>query len=108
MPVKWGQISGAKVIVEVPFGDRSVDPSQGTHFFQNVTALRLGYLTLRGRAPAEEEFVDVAWLDDQPTGDGYEFIRHVQLDAPLAVHLDGRKGRAVVLKSGAPEPEVFE
>ncbi len=108
VPVKWGQISGARVIVEVPFGDRSVDPSQGTHFFQNVTALRLGYLTLRGRAPAEDEFFDGDWLDSQPATGEYEFIRHVSLDTPVAVHLDGRKGTAVILKPVPPTDELLD
>ena len=103
VPVKWGQIAGARVIVEAPFGDRNVDPSQGTHFFQNLTSLRLGYLTMRGRAPAEREFLDREWLGAQEAFEESVHIRHVRLERPLAVHLDGRKGKAVILKPAAPD-----
>lgn len=105
VPVKWGQIAGARVIVEMPFSDRGVDPSQGTHFFQNVTSLRLGYLTLRGRAAKVREFLDLGWLEDQPAATAGPLVRHVRLERALQVHLDGRKGRAVILKPAPLDPE---
>jgi hypothetical protein len=103
IPVAWSQIAGARVIVEAPMTNRHVEHSQGTHFFQNVTARRIGYLTL---TPDAEPFLDRAWLDGLPASYESPLLRHVRLDRPLAVYLDGRRGRAVVLKwSRESEPE---
>jgi CheY-like chemotaxis protein len=99
IPVAWSQIAGARVIVETAMQNRHVEHSQGTHFFQNVTARRIGYLTM---APDAEPFLDHHWLDTQPAVYESEMLRHVHLDRPLAVYLDGRRGRAVALK-WAPE-----
>lgn len=99
VPVKWGQIAGARVIVEAPFGTRTVEPSQGTHFFQNVTSLRLGYLTLNAPRRRDDPSWDRAWLDGMEAFQQSTHVRHVRLERPLQVHLDGRKGRAVVLKT---------
>lgn len=103
IPVAWSQIAGARVIVEVPMANRHVEHSQGTHFFQNVTARRIGYLTM---SPDADPFLDRAWLDACPARHETTFIRHVRLERPLAVYLDGRRGHAVVLKwSPKSEPE---
>lgn len=107
IPVKWAQIAGAKAIVETDFADRQVEPSQGTHFFHNVTSFRIGYLTLSNldrHASAERRRLDTAWLEAQPTIFETAEVRHVRLDKPLKVLLDGRKSTAVILKPEAPEP----
>ncbi len=104
IPVKWGQIAGAKVIVELDFHDRDVEPSQGTHFFHNVTSFQIGYLSLTrsGRASgsghSKRQF-NQAWLDSLPAVEETEFVRHVRLDHPLKIYLDGRKSTALVLRS---------
>jgi hypothetical protein len=101
IPVKWAQIAGARVIVEASFKDREVEPSQGAHFFHNVTSFRIGYLTLHGadRPAAEgERAFDFAWLARQPTAHETAEVRHVRLEKPLTILLDGRKSRATILK----------
>lgn len=100
IPVKWSQIAGARVIVETSFLDRAVEPSQGAHFFHNVTSFRLGYLTLfgGGKGSASDRFLDEAWLAAQPTYDETDEVRHVRLDRPLRVYLDGRHGTATIRK----------
>jgi len=100
IPVKWSQISGAKVIVEVPFDDRVVEPSQGAHFFHNVTSSRIGYLTLPspGRLVGDDRSLDEEWLSAQRVEAETPEVRHIALDAPLHVVLDGRISRGVILK----------
>ncbi len=101
IPVKWAQIAGARVIVETSFKDREVEPSQGAHFFHNVTSFRIGYLTLpsadRPAAEGERAF-DFEWLAGQPTAFETAEVRLVRLAKPLTILLDGRKSRATILK----------
>ncbi|HOW43564.1 MAG TPA: PEP/pyruvate-binding domain-containing protein [Candidatus Aminicenantes bacterium] len=102
IPVKWSQISGVRVVVEAAQPNMNVDPSQGSHFFQNMTSLRIGYFTVpldRGHG-----FIDWAWLDSLPVAFESEHLRHVRLGEPLAVVIDGRRGQGVILKPGAPVP----
>ena len=105
IPVEWAQISGARVIVEASPPGYDVEPSQGTHFFQNLTALKIGYLTLppgateapRGGA----DFLDVPWLDAQPSYGETHHLRWLRFDEPLTVALQGRRGNGVLAKPGA-------
>lgn len=92
--VGWRDIAAARVIVETPIGTRQVEPSQGTHFFRNITARRVGYLTLGPR-----DLFDRQWLAARATADG-PAVKHIRLEHALSVHLDGRKGHAVILKRG--------
>lgn len=101
VPVKWAQIAGARVIVERAFQDRDVEPSQGAHFFHNVTSFRIGYLTISDVDKREADyrrFFDEAWLDAQPFVSDNGEVRHVRLEHPLRVLLDGRRSTATVLK----------
>ncbi|MEM7158696.1 MAG: PEP/pyruvate-binding domain-containing protein [Myxococcota bacterium] len=101
VPVEYSDIAGARVIVETAMGHRPVEHSQGTHFFQNVTSRRIGYLTV---APRFDGTLDRPWLATLPSAHDGEHVRHVQLETPLSVHLDGRKRRAVILKHPRPAP----
>lgn len=95
VPVKWTHISEAKVIVECGIPSFMVDPSQGTHFFQNVTSLGVGYLTInpfRGEGIFRQE-----WLDRQEAHYEGEFLRWVHFEEPLMVAIDGRANRGVVM-----------
>jgi len=84
------------VIVETAMADIAVEPSQGSHFFHNLTSFEVGYFTAHeDRAGAK---VDWDWLLAQPVLAETEFLRHLRLPAPLAVYLDGRHGRGVVLR----------
>ena len=101
IPVKWSQISAARLMVETNFHNRAVEPSQGTHFFHNLLSFHIGYLTLasdQGMAGNAHKYLDLAWLDQQPAKHETRFVRHVRLSQPLRVFLDGRQGRATVLK----------
>ncbi|MBI4229363.1 MAG: histidine kinase, partial [Planctomycetes bacterium] len=98
IPVGWEQICGAKLIVETPLQGIEVEPSQGSHFFHNLTAMRIGYLTTG--ATRAEGAVDWAWLDRQNAVQENGSVRHVRLDGSLDIRIDGRTRRAVVLKPG--------
>jgi hypothetical protein len=96
VPVGWDQISEARVIVEAELRDFTVKPSQGTHFFQNLTALQIGYLTIR--RGQEHHHVDWSWLADQPAMFETEYLRHIRLDRPLDIRIDGQTAQGAVLK----------
>jgi CheY-like chemotaxis protein len=100
IPVKWSQIAGAKVIVETSFADRVVEPSQGAHFFHNVTSFRIGYLTIADaeRLTEDERLMDEAWLASQKIESETSEVRHVALDEPIRVLLDGRRSRGAIVK----------
>jgi hypothetical protein len=99
IPVRWEQISGARVIIESDLEDFKVTPSQGTHFFQNLTSFQVGYLTVNHTEPGSR--LDWTWLGRQPAVAEGEYLRHLRLEDPLTILIDGRGGRAVVLKPGA-------
>lgn len=97
IPVEWVQISNVQVIVEMDFSHRSVEPSQGSHFFHNITSMGIGYLTLHG-VNREEHFIDYEWLDAQPAIQETEHLRLLELEQPLLVAFDGTQSVGVVLK----------
>jgi hypothetical protein len=99
IPVTWSQISGARLIVEAGFKDFRVAPSQGTHFFQNLTSCNVGYFTVNPEAG--DGFVDWEWLADQPVVERRGAVSHVRLSAPLEVQMSGRTGHGVILKPDA-------
>jgi hypothetical protein len=96
IPVGWEEISGACVIVEAGFKDLRVTPSQGTHFFQNLTSNNVGYFTVN--QDAGEGFVDWDWLRGQTALRTTPSVRHVRFDAPLRVIMNGRSNAGVILK----------
>jgi hypothetical protein len=100
IPVKWAQISGARCIIETNFGDIQVDPSLGSHFFQNIVSFGIGYLTVDTHK-AKGDLLDLPWLDRQTAETETENLRHVALSDPLRIVLDGRKNLGVVLKPGS-------
>lgn len=96
IPVNWGQISGAKMIVETSLENFVVDPSQGSHFFHNLTSLGIAYLSINPRL--SQGFIDWQWLAEQPAKYDGEYVRRVELEMPIEGRVDGRTSRAVVLK----------
>ena len=95
IPVKWPHISAARVIVEAGLKNYHVDPSQGTHFFQNLTSFGVGYFTINtytGDGVLQKEV-----LDRMPAVDETEHVRHVRFDRPLRIMMDGKKQHGVVL-----------
>lgn len=97
IPVKWPHISNARVIVECGLENYRVDPSQGTHFFQNLTSFGVGYFTInpfKGDGWFDEEY-----LNSLPAVEETEYLRHVRFDKPIVIKMDGKKSLGVVLKS---------
>lgn len=96
IPVKWPHISNARVIVECGLENYRVDPSQGTHFFQNLTSFGVGYFTIN---PFKGDgWFDEAYLNEQPAVEETEYLRHVRFDKPIVIKMDGKKSLGVVLK----------
>lgn len=95
VPVQWGDISEAKVIVECSLEDFRVDPSQGTHFFQNLTSFNAGYINVDPYSGAENVF-DYARLEQMPALDETDYLRHVRFDRELEICIDGRNSKAMV------------
>jgi len=98
IPVSWDQIDGARVIVEAGFRDFKVQPSQGTHFFQNLVANNIGYFT--ANPDTGDGWVDWEWLASQPSATERTFTRHLRLDEPVVIKMDGARNEGVVLKPG--------
>ena len=95
IPVKWPHISAARVIVETGLKNYHVDPSQGTHFFQNLTSFGVGYFTINtytGDGIFQKEV-----LDAMPAVEETEYVRHVRFETPLKIMMDGKKQTGVVL-----------
>jgi len=96
IPVEWDQISGARVIVEAGFRDFRVTPSQGSHFFQNLTAFQVGYFTVN--PDAGEGSLNWEWLAHQQATEERECVRHLRLEEPLRVVMNSRSSQGVILK----------
>lgn len=96
VPVKWPHISAARVIVEVALKNYNIDPSQGSHFFQNLTSFGVGYFTVDTNT-GEGGFVDKAVLDAMPAVEETQYVRHVRFEHPLRILMDGKKQEGAVL-----------
>jgi CheY-like chemotaxis protein len=96
IPVSWDQIANVRTIVEAGFRDFTVTPSQGTHFFQNLTSSNTGYFTVNPDAGDGE--VDWGWLAAQPAVEETACVRLLRFDAPVVVKVDGRTNEGVILK----------
>jgi CheY-like chemotaxis protein len=96
IPVKWPQISAARVIIESGLDNYRVDPSQGTHFFQNLTAFRVGYFTIN--PSIGDGYTDFGFLSAADTFFEDQHLRHIRFSEPLVIKIDGRKKIGVILK----------
>jgi len=96
IPVKWNQISGAKVVVETTLENMHVDLSQGSHFFHNLISFGVYYFSL---PPSGKYKIDWEWLQKQDSSEEGQFVRHIRLAAPLTIKVDGKNGRGVITKS---------
>ncbi|MBX7150702.1 histidine kinase [bacterium] len=96
IPVRWDQISGARAIVESTFKDFEVTPSQGSHFFQNITSFMVGYFTVTSNA--NDGFIDWQWLLQQPPIEAMTFTRHIRFNSPIAAKLNGHQNKGIILK----------
>jgi hypothetical protein len=96
IPVKWPQISAARLIVESGLENYRIDPSQGTHFFQNLTSFRVGYFTVNPFI--KDGFYDIEFLDKQKAFYENEIIRHIRFNKPMKIVIDGKQNLGVVDK----------
>lgn len=97
IPVKWPQIAGARLIVETALPGYNIEPSQGTHFFQNLTSFGVGYFTISPGHPLD--LFDIDYLEQQPATYESERLRVVEFAKPLTIAINGRKSLGIVLKS---------
>ncbi len=98
IPIKWPHISGARLIVEAGLQNYRVDPSQGTHFFQNLTSFGVGYFTINSFI--KDGIYNEEWLNALPAVYETKYIRQVHVDQPFLIKMDGKKNIGVVLKPG--------
>ena len=98
IPINWSQISSAKVIIESGLENFRIDPSQGTHFFQNMTSFKVGYLTINPFM--DDGYFDVEYLNKQKVVFEDENIRHVRFKKPLTIIIDGKNNKGVIYKDG--------
>jgi CheY-like chemotaxis protein len=96
IPVKWPQISGARIIIESGLKNYRIDPSQGTHFFQNLTSFRVGYFTINPFI--NEGYYDVDYLNGLNAEYEDDFVRHVRFNPPLEIMIDGKNHKGVIMK----------
>jgi len=95
IPVTWNQVSAAKVIVEATLPNMNVDLSQGSHFFHNLTSFNVSYFSI----PFTSDFkIDWDWLEEQPTIQESQYVKHIRLNEPLEVKVDGRLSRGIIHK----------
>lgn len=97
VPVKWPHLSAARVIVEVALKNYRVEPSQGTHFFQNLTSFGVGYFTIDTNRPGEGGMLRKDILDAMPAVEETPYVRHVRFERPLRIMMDGKKQEGVVI-----------
>jgi hypothetical protein len=96
IPVTWNDIAGARAIVETGFKELAVAPSQGTHFFQNITSFMVGYFTVNTRSP--QGFLDWDWLLRQPPLEAMTWTRLIRFERPLVIKINGHLNKGVILK----------
>lgn len=93
IPVAWNDVCGARALVEAQTAALPVEPSQGSHFFHNLASFEVVYFAVSSAGT-----LDWAWLAAQPAAAERRFVRHVALDRPLTIAVDGRTGHGVILK----------
>ena len=96
IPIKWEQICGARAIVETGFRDLDVTPSQGSHFFQNITSFQVAYFSVNPHM--QQGFIDWNWLLSRRAQDEMRYTRHLQFASPVVVKINGHKSHGIILK----------
>ena len=98
IPVNWEQISGAKAIIETGFKEMSVEPSQGSHFFQNITSFMIGYFSVNEHK--NQGFLDWDWLLSQKAVVSKEFTKLLRFEKPIQIRMNGHQTKGVIFKPG--------
>jgi hypothetical protein len=96
IPVNWEHINGAKAIIESNFKDFNVLPSQGSHFFQNLTSFKVGYFTVDDFT--QQGFIDWKWLKKQNVAERKLFTKHIRLPEPVTIKINGHRNVGVIVK----------
>ena len=96
IPVTWEQICGAHAILEAGFKDIEVTPSQGSHFFQNITSFMIGYFTIGSKN--KNAFIDWDWIMKQKPIEELTYIKHVQFEKPIVIKMNGPQNQGIILK----------
>ena len=96
VPVQWGDISEAKAIAECSLPEFRIEPSQGSHFFQNMTSFNVGYINVDPWARPDKDGYDQDVLDALPAIEETELVRHVRLERPLEMYIDGFANKALI------------
>jgi hypothetical protein len=95
IPVNWSQISNIKVLIEVSLKNFNIRPTQGTHFLQNLISRDIGYASV---SLSEKDFVDWNFLNSKDAEHDLTFVKHIRLNHPLTIKLDGKRGRTLISK----------
>ena len=106
IPVQWNQISNASVIVEVCLKGLDIDPSFGSHFFQNITSLRIAYFTVSGKK--NDDYLDWDWLNQQELIEETKYLKYIKFNNPLTVFVDGHSGAGRIFKPTQPKVEKMD
>lgn len=96
IPVTWDQIAGARAIIEAGFKEMSVEPSQGSHFFQNITSFMIGYFTVNNHK--DQGFIDWDWLMKQPPFETRSYTKRIRFDKPVVIKMNGHNNKGVIFK----------
>jgi hypothetical protein len=96
IPVTWEQIAGARAIIETSFKDMAVEPSQGSHFFQNITSFMVGYFTIN--PVLMNGFIDWDWLLSQNAIDCKVYTKHIRFNKPIVIKMNGHDNKGIILK----------
>lgn len=95
IPVQWNHISGVSAIIELSNAQIKVDPSQGSHFFQNIASLGIQYITI-DESESSESLLDWAWLNSKSTHEETTHLKHLRLEAPVTIKIDGRTSECII------------
>ena len=106
IPVEWDQISKAKIIIEYGMESFPVDPSFGSHFFQNVTSMRLGYFTLNHKK--KEDYLNLDWILSQKKKKSKKYTSWIELKDPMTVNIDGQAGKGEIIKPQKAKEESMD
>ena len=104
IPITWEQISGAKCILEMHIKELNVDPSFGSHFFHNLTSLRIGYLTQDKR----NKTLDLDWIESCKVKEETKYLKWINLKKTLTIQIDGSSGNALILKEPIQISEILD
>ena len=95
VPVAWGDVGGVRVLVEAALAERRIEMSQGSHFFHNISSFGVSYFSVPDAGTAR---IDWAWLSARPALRETPWLRHVRLETPLRIEVDGRTGRGIIFR----------